>query len=71
MAPNVTWEGGTSYGLNTIKVIPEISTFLAGPVVKDERLDGGLVVDLDLSRHRGNDLVHLRHRVLQAAGDAR
>ena len=47
------------------------STCLAGPVVKDERLDGGLVVDLDLGRHRRDDLVHLRDRVPQAPGDAR
>ena len=56
---------------HSLQVTTEISTCLTGPVVKDERLEGGLVVDLDLRRHRGDDLVHLRHRVLQAEGDAR
>ena len=38
--------------------------------MKHECLDGGLVVDLDLSRHRSDDLVHFGHGVLQAQGDA-
>ena len=35
-----------------------------------ERLEGGLVINLDLIRHRRDDLVHLGHGVPQALCNA-
>ena len=49
---------------------PTTETCLAGPVVEHERLDGGLVVDLDLVRHGADDLLHLRDGLPEAQGDA-